>query len=153
MQVLAALSVTGVAGVPAAFAQSNLIVSGTTYSDTGQVSTISAGSLLAPASGGGANTVAIAGGQFNSVFLNAGPDASFGVTSQIFLQDYTTSSTVSIDPGALVGSFSSKSELALNVSSDGGSITFMGYTPTVSYSSTGTGGVAAVTPGGTNNLG
>jgi hypothetical protein len=152
-KVLAAV-VAGLSG-SAAFAQSvpdNLIVSGTTYQDVGQVSTISAGSQLAGSTAGSYST-AIANGQFQNVFTNAGPDASFGVTSQIFLQDYTTGSQVSIDPGAVVGSFSSKSELAINVSSDGGSLTFMAYTPTVSFSSTGTGGVAAASVGGTNNLG
>jgi hypothetical protein len=136
-----------------AFAQSDLIVSGTTYQDVGQAATLAAGSLLAPTAGGGANTKAVADGQYNNVFLNAGPDASFGVTSQVFLQNLSTGSSFNVDPGSLVGSFSSKSELALNVSSDGSSITFMAYTPTQSYSSSGTGGVAAVTTGGTNNLG
>jgi hypothetical protein len=137
-----------------AFAQSSeLIVSGTTYQDVGQAATLTPGSLLAPATAGGTNTVAIANGQYQSVFLNDGPDASFGVTSQVFLQNYSTGATLNIDAGSLVGSFSSKSELALNVSGDGSAITFMGYVPTLSYSSSGTNGVAAVATGGTNNLG
>lgn len=142
---------------PAVFAQttpSDLIVSGTTYQDVGQAATLTAGSsLLAPTTLGGANTVAVANGQYQNVFLNAGADASFGVTSQVFLQNVTTNSTYEINPASVVGSFSSKSELALNVSSDGSAITFMAYNPQTSYSSTGTGGVAAVTTGGNNNLG
>ncbi len=142
---------------PAAFAQStpsDLIVSGTTYADVGQAASLVAGSsVLAPNSKTLATTVATANGQFQNVFLNAGADAAFGVTSQIFLQNYATSSTYEIDPGAVVGSFSSKSELALNVSSDGSAITFMAYNPQTSFSSTGTGGIAAVTTGGSNNLG
>ena len=128
-------------------------MSGTTYQDVGQAANLAVGSRLAPASAGGTNTVAIANGQFQNVFENAGPDASFGVTSEIFLQNYSTNSTYTIDPGAAVGSFSSKSELALNVSSNGSAITFMAYNPQTSYSSTGTGGIAAVTTGGNNNLG
>jgi hypothetical protein len=137
-----------------AFAQSSeLIVSGTTYQDVGQAATLAAGSLLAPTTANGANTVAVANGQYQNVFLNAGPDAAFGVTSQVFLQNYATGATFDLDAGSLVGSFSSKSELALNVSSDGSAITFMGYVPTLSYSSSGTNGVAAVATGGNDNLG
>jgi hypothetical protein len=147
-------AVAGAIAVSAVHAQtSDLIVSGTTYQDVGQAATISAGSLLAPASAGGANTVATADGQYQNVFLNAGPDAAFGVTSQVFLQNYSTNAQLNIDPGAVVGSFSSKSELAINLSSDGTSLTFMAYNPTVSYSSSGAKGVAAVTTGGSNNLG
>lgn len=140
------------------FSAGDLIVSGSTYADVGQVSTISAGSLLAPSSAGGANTLATANGQFANVFLNAGADASFGVTSQVFLQDYSLGSgsalaQYDLNANVAVTSFSSKSELAINISSDGSALTFMAYDPTVSYSSTGTGGVAAVTTGGSNNLG
>jgi hypothetical protein len=151
------LSVCAAIAAPAAFAQTvptNLIVSGSTYQDVGQAATLVAGSsLLAPATAGGTNTVATANGQYNDVFLNAGADGSFGVTSQIFLQDFTTGSTIEINPAALVNSFSSKSELAINVSSDGSLLTFMAYNPQVSFSSSGTGGIAAVTTGGANNLG
>ncbi len=152
-------------GAPAAFAQSvpaNLIVSGTTYADVGQASTLQVGSELAPTQGSKtANTTtpntAVANGQYQNVFLNTGTDAAFGVTSQIFLQDYTTNSVVNVNAGSLVGSFSSKSELALNLSSDGTALTFSGYNPTQSFSSSpqgaGTGGVAAVTVGGQSNLG
>ena len=103
------LAASAALATPTAFAQapSDLIVSGTTYQDVGQAATLSAGSLLAPTTGGGTNTVAIANGQYQNVFLNAGPDASFGVTSQIFLQNVATNSLYEINPAAVVGSFSS----------------------------------------------
>jgi hypothetical protein len=60
-----------------------------------------------------------------------GVDGSFGVTSPIFLDNLTTNgevlNTLPIDPSRIVTSFSSKSELALNRSADGQSITFVGY--------------------------
>jgi hypothetical protein len=67
----------------------------------------------------------------HNVWNNAGSDGSFGVTSPIFL-DYLTSDgrplgTLPIPADQMVTSFSSKSELALNLSVDGQSITFMGY--------------------------
>jgi len=67
----------------------------------------------------------------HNVWNNAGSDGSFGVTSPIFL-DYLTPDGVAIGTHAIptdriVTSFSSKSELALNRSVDGHSVTFMGY--------------------------
>jgi hypothetical protein len=141
----------------------DLFVSGTVYQNVGQAATLAAGKLLASSTAGGTNGVATADGQFQNVFLNAGPDAAFGVTTQIFLQDLSTTgganptasfaAQYNIDPGSLVGSFSSKSELALNLTSDGSAITFMGYNPTQSFSSIGANGVAAVATGGAGNLG
>ena len=50
-------------------------------------------------------------------------DGSFGVTSRIFLSELTPSGfplgTVAVPANELVTSFSSKSELALNLSPDG----------------------------------
>lgn len=58
-------------------------------------------------------------------------DASFGVTSQIFLDNLSHDGdllgTLPIPTGTIVTSFSSKSELALNRSFDGKSLTFVGY--------------------------
>jgi hypothetical protein len=67
----------------------------------------------------------------HNVWNNANSDGSFGVTSPIFL-DYLTADgfplgTYPIPTDQIVTSFSSKSELALNRSIDGRSITFMGY--------------------------
>jgi len=87
--------------------------------------------------GGGTTSVsvscglAVADGTYPNVFQNDGPDASFGVTSPIFLDNVTESGkllgTLPIPPSQIVTSFSSKSELALNLSLDKKSITFGGY--------------------------
>jgi hypothetical protein len=67
----------------------------------------------------------------HNVWNNANSDPSFGVTSPIFLDDITTDGwtlgTLPIPSNQIVTSFSSKSELALNRSMDGRSITFVGY--------------------------
>lgn len=67
----------------------------------------------------------------HNVWNNANTDGSFGVTSPIFLDDITTDGwilgTLPIPTNEIVTSFSSKSELALNRSADGRSLTFMGY--------------------------
>ncbi|MGD0940015.1 MAG: hypothetical protein ABR905_09900 [Terracidiphilus sp.] len=67
----------------------------------------------------------------HNVWNNANSDGSFGVTSPIFLDYLTTDGfplgTLPIPTDQMVTSFSSKSELALNRSIDGRSITFMGY--------------------------
>jgi hypothetical protein len=67
----------------------------------------------------------------HNVWNNASSDPNFGVTSPIFLDDMTTDGfvvgTLPIPTDQIVTSFSSKSELALNRSVDGRSLTFMGY--------------------------
>jgi hypothetical protein len=82
------------------------------------------------ASSSGCNT-AIADGTYPTVFNNDEADSSFGVTSPIFLDNITTDGfrigTLPIPSDQIVTSFSSKSELALNLSLDGKSITFAGY--------------------------
>jgi hypothetical protein len=82
------------------------------------------------ASSSGCNT-AVANGTYPIVFNNDTADGSFGVTSPIFLDNITTDGfllgTLPIPDDQIVTSFSSKSELALNLSSDGRSITFAGY--------------------------
>ncbi len=120
LAVLAALSANaGAAGI----APGNLVVSRTVYAGT--ASTVTVGQTLP---GGGK---AVADGTFPNVFKNEGPDASFGVTAPIYLDQMTTSGalvgTIAIDPNQLSTSFSSKSELGLNISQDGKSVTFMGY--------------------------
>ena len=80
-------------------------------------------------------------GTYPQVFNNDLVDASFGVTSPVFLDQLTPSgrlvSALPVPDGSqpgngrngdhLVTSFSSKSELALNLSTTGRSVTFMGY--------------------------
>jgi hypothetical protein len=67
----------------------------------------------------------------HNVWNNSGSDGSFGVSSPIFLDNLTTGGwllgSLRIPSDQMVTSFSSKSELALNRSIDGKSITFMGY--------------------------
>jgi len=67
----------------------------------------------------------------HNVWNNANTDGSFGVTSPIFLDNITREGellgTLPIPTDQMVTSFSSKSELALNRSIDGRSITFMAY--------------------------
>jgi hypothetical protein len=67
----------------------------------------------------------------HNVWNNANSDGSFGVSSPIFLDYLTTEGqvvgTLPIPTDQIMTSFSSKSELALNRSIDGRSITFMGY--------------------------
>jgi hypothetical protein len=96
-----------------------------------------------PLIAGGATPVAVPcgvasdNGEFPNIFdthnvwNNANSDPNFGVTSPIFLDDITTDGftlgTLPVPTDQLVTSFSSKSELALNRSADGRSITFVGY--------------------------
>ncbi|MDQ2736106.1 MAG: hypothetical protein M3Y55_14220 [Pseudomonadota bacterium] len=121
------VSVFVVCAVPTVRAQvfqpGSLIVSRTNYA--GNASTVSVGQALP----GGGN--AIADGSFPNVFKNESVDSSFGISSPIYLDQLTTGgsflSGVAIDAGLMTTSFASKSELALNISSDGSSVTFMGY--------------------------
>ena len=74
---------------------------------------------------------AVADGTHPTVFNNDTADGSFGVTSPIFLDQMTPGgkfiNSFAVDPTEIVTSFSSKSELALNLSDDRKSITFVGY--------------------------
>jgi hypothetical protein len=76
-------------------------------------------------------SAASADSTYPTAFNNDKADGSFGVTSPIFLDNITTEGsllgTLPIPSDQIVTSFSSKSELALNRSTDGKSITFVGY--------------------------
>ncbi len=67
----------------------------------------------------------------HNVWNNSGSDGSFGITSPILLDNITMEGkvlgTLKVPTDEIVTSYSSKSELALNRSMDGRSITFMGY--------------------------
>ena len=67
----------------------------------------------------------------HNVWNNASTDGSFGVSSPIVLWNLSTDGaflgTLPVPSDEIVTSFSSKSELALNRSADGRSLTFMGY--------------------------
>jgi hypothetical protein len=85
----------------------------------------------APLSGNPCLPLAAADGSYPGVWANEVPDASFGVTSPIFLDQMTPDgvllNSLEVDPAQIVTSFSSKSELALNLSTDRTKFTFMGY--------------------------
>lgn len=116
-----------VAFAPTAMAQTfqsgSLIVSRTVYGGTS--ATVTIGQALP---GGGR---AIADGSFPNVFKNEIVDPSFGVSSAIYLDQFSATggflNTRAIDTALITSSFASKSELALNVSTDRTAITFMGY--------------------------
>lgn len=67
----------------------------------------------------------------HNVWNNANTDSNFGVSSPIVLWDLSTDGAflgaLHVPSNEIVTSFSSKSELALNRSADGRSLTFMGY--------------------------
>jgi hypothetical protein len=67
----------------------------------------------------------------HNVWNNANTDPNFGVSSPIVLWNLSTDGhllgTLRVPSEEIVTSFSSKSELALNRSADGHSLTFMGY--------------------------
>ena len=86
--------------------------------------------------------IAIAGSQYPQVFNNDLVDANFGIREPIFLDQIPATTSLVTSPistievpnsdtnptgDQLVTSFSSKSELALNQSTDGQYVSFMGY--------------------------
>jgi hypothetical protein len=125
------------------FIPGNLVVSRSVYDN--QASNVVVGSILPPncaatTGGCGAPSGAPNDGTYPTVWNNDVYDGSFGITSRIYLDEMTPFGWV-IDTlkvpskptqrgssaDHLVTSFSSKSELALNLSNDGRFITFMGY--------------------------
>ena len=136
-----ALPMTGVAlaalaiSAPASFASSiftgNLVVSSLAYQ--GSASTVQIGQAL-PNCTGNSCVSAVANGAYGNVFQNDTVDANFGVTAPYSLNFYsangqsaTLKSTFNVADASFNGSFSSKSEGAINVSPDGKSITLIGY--------------------------
>jgi hypothetical protein len=127
------------------FKPDTLVLSRSVY--VGKADTVQIGQTLPPGcvaktvavpllAGGTANiavtcATATADGTYPTVFNNDAADGSFGLTSPIFLDNITTDGerigTLEIPSDQIVTSFSSKSELALNRSTDGKSITFVGY--------------------------
>jgi hypothetical protein len=118
------------------FAPGTLVLSRSVYAGTASTVTVGqtlppgcvAGNVAVPLIAGGNASVAvacaaaIADGTYPTVFNNDGPDGSFGVTSPIFLDNITTDGfrigTLPVPSDQIVTSFSSKSELALNLSLD-----------------------------------
>jgi hypothetical protein len=87
--------------------------------------------VIPTGNGSGGCSTATADGTFPFVFENAVSDGNFGITSPIFLDDLTTDGhrldTLPIPTDQIVTSFSSKSELAVHLATDGKSVTFIGY--------------------------
>jgi hypothetical protein len=121
------------------FRPGNLVVSRSVYEDS--VTIVPGVTVLPPGCVTGCAT-AVNDGTYPFVFNNDQVDGSFGITSRIFLDQLTPTGTLvsslelpskwslfnwSRHPDLLVTSFSSKSEVALNLSTDGRFVTFMGY--------------------------
>jgi hypothetical protein len=123
------------------FFPGNLVVSRSVYDNN--ANNIAVGTQLPPncAKTVGPCAAAINNGTYPFVFNNDTVDGSFGITSKIFLDQITpfgfllnsievpNSSQRNVHTGSnqLVTSFSSKSEMALHLSTDGSRLTFMGY--------------------------
>jgi hypothetical protein len=114
----------------------SFLISTPTYQDVGQVAGLVAGSSLLPGSKAGKTSTAASNGNLDTVWDNEAGAHSFGVTSAITLQDLNANSTnadvlasKTLNPSLVSTSFSSKSELSLNLarSSSGYVATFMGY--------------------------
>jgi uncharacterized protein (TIGR03437 family) len=120
------------------FTPGNLAVSRSVY--TGTAASVTIGQPLPPncpatascGTGTATNNGAFpAIGSTNNVWNNDTVDGSFGITSPIFIDQLTPTGTVvntlSVPGATLTTSFSSKSELAVNLSTDGTALTFVGY--------------------------
>ena len=120
------------------FTSGNIVVSRTTY--TGSAATLALGQPLppvCPTTAACGTTPATSNGAYpnlantSNVWNNNIIDGSFGVTSPLFLDQMTPSgslvNTLPIPTTMVTTSFSSKSEVALNLSADGTAITFMSY--------------------------
>ena len=144
---LIVVSLAALAGAAALSAQNsayftpdNLVISRSVYDNRPNNVTVGAAlppNCVVPSS----CVVATYNGTYPFVWNNALTDGSFGITSQIFLDQISPSGTrlnslqvpnssqngVTSTSDQLVTSFSSKSEIALNLSSDHQYLTFMGY--------------------------
>jgi hypothetical protein len=139
---IASLGAFGVKAGSDYFEPGNLVVSRSVYVDS---KNITAGTTVLPPDCSTTNcpttVTAVTDSTYPYVFNNDGIDASFGITSKILLDQMTPGGTVvnslevpnssqnGVPPtkDQMVTSFSSKSELALNLSTDGSALTFMGY--------------------------
>jgi hypothetical protein len=124
------------------FSPGNLVISRSVYGDTNN---ITAGVAILPPNCSPANcptpVTAVVGSAYPYVWNNDTVDGSFGITSKIFLDQITplgalvnslevpNRSQKGVPPtkDQMVTSFSSKSEMALNVSLDGNLLNLMGY--------------------------
>jgi PEP-CTERM motif len=111
-----------------------LLISTTTYQDVGEVANLVAGVSQLPGANAGETSTAVSNGNLNTVWNNEVGDPSFGVTSAISLSDLNVKTgavlaSTTLNPSIVSTSFSSKSELGLNLTktSSGYVATFMGY--------------------------
>jgi hypothetical protein len=150
---LTAVSVVGLTGAQTARASDddgftlpffpfNLAVARSVYVDTGS---IQAGTTVLPPNCSPANcptpVTAVTSSAYPYVFNNDTVDGNFGITSKIYIDQVTpfgwvfsslevpNSSDHGVGPNSdqMVTSFSSKSELAVHLSTEGKALTFMGY--------------------------
>ena len=141
----AAFSFVGTASADDFFLKpGSLVISSSTYENTkgavaglslsttlpGTGPTITNGAVTTP----GATVAAVSDGNYVTVWSNEVPDASFGVTSPIFLTDVDENNgrelgRLAVPADQVVTSFSSKSELGLHYHRDerGGHLVFVGY--------------------------
>ena len=124
------------------FRPGNLLVSRSVYDNN--PANVVAGTTLLPPNCVAPNCVtATDNGQYPFVFNNDAVDGSFGITSKIVLDQFEPSGRLvnsinvelphtsdrreQLTGNRIVTSFPSKSEIALNLSTDGRIVTFMGY--------------------------
>ena len=135
-----------VASAQTFFSPGNLVVSRSVYDNN--PNNVTVGQILPPncqITTGGCAGPATYDGTYPCVWNNDLVDGSFGITSAIVLDQFTPAGTLVNTlpvPSArrigqplladdLVTSFSSKSEVALNLSTDGQYLTFMGYVSSI----------------------
>ncbi|HEV3271704.1 MAG TPA: hypothetical protein VGZ93_05930 [Candidatus Methylacidiphilales bacterium] len=108
------------------FTPGDLLVSSSTYAGTASTITVGQALPITP------TAYATNNGSYYGVFDNELPDANFGITSPITITQLTltgagTGVVINVPGTYLSTSFSSKSELGLNLSTDGTAVTFMAY--------------------------
>jgi len=138
--IVAAVTVSAQSG--SAFSPGNLVISRSVYDNN--PNNVKVGETLPPncaQTQAGCNGNATYDGTYPLVWNNDLVDSSFGITSRIFLDQYTPAGSfvnslevpnssaigIALKKDELVTSFSSKSEIALNLSLDGQYLTFVGY--------------------------
>lgn len=123
----------------ATFRPGNLLISRSVYDNN--PNNVVVGAQLPPNCTGSNCVTATANGTYPEVFNNVISDGSFGITSKILLDEITPTGwlvnslevpnsserQIRVNSDQMVTSFSSKSELALNLSTDKRFVTFMGY--------------------------
>jgi hypothetical protein len=113
------------------FHPGELLLATSTYQNAPNI--VAGQTQLPPGCGGVGDPcgTAVADGNYPEVFNNDTVDGSFGVTSEITLDRLNpagrTFATTPVPTDQMVTSFSSKSELALNLSPEGHYVSFMGY--------------------------